>query len=667
MTVGLSLTACSSDNDDDRSIIDAGLASDTSDDANSSGDGITRSDTLLEPTTDGGPAGLDIPQCNTDAECDDGLFCNGAEQCQPGFPGASSFGCLSGAAPTGFDPNPTDCTILGPCNEDTDDFPFVTLSVGDSCSDGIACTGDDICIDSGACQGTPNDSLCDDGLFCNGLESCSTTIGCIAGLVPVGTDSAPGDCLVPGPCEEATDSFAMVPAEVGLACDDSVDCTVNDACTATGTCVGEPDNAFCSDDLFCNGQELCVNGLGCQPANGPPTPPEDTSDDDCFAPTQCNEETDAFDDVPLANGTACDDGVACTTDDQCQNDQSCIGIPDSSACDDGVFCNGGETCDPTEGCLSGAPPSPPVDTDVTDCIAFGLCNEQTGGFDYDAPAPIGTPCDDGTACTEADLCSENSLCIGTPNDSLCDDDSFCNGTETCDASVGCQAGTTPTPPIDATPGDCLTPSCDETTKSFIDAPSPSGTACNDGISCTTNDACNSESICSGTPDDELCSDGLFCNGQESCDASADCISGTPPAYPDENENACLVEFCDETLDAVTLVEASTGTPCDDGFACTNADACDGLGACLGTADDTLCDDGKFCNGPETCSAATGCQTGIPPEKIDAAPDDCLEPTCDETTDTFVDTPLPDGTACDDQNSNTSNDVCTSGICIGGTP
>ncbi|HJL32726.1 MAG TPA: hypothetical protein RMI62_26795, partial [Polyangiaceae bacterium LLY-WYZ-15_(1-7)] len=47
---------------------------------------------------DGGPRdaaeAADAPSlCAVNADCDDGLFCNGAERCDPGASGASRLGC----------------------------------------------------------------------------------------------------------------------------------------------------------------------------------------------------------------------------------------------------------------------------------------------------------------------------------------------------------------------------------------------------------------------------------------------------------------------------------------------------------------------------------------------------------------------------------------------
>ena len=72
--------------------------------------------------------------CASDQECSDGLYCNGAELCSPGDPGASSFGCVVGRAPCGAGQN---------CNETTD-----RCEVGCTDNDGdghmaMSCGGDD--------------------------------------------------------------------------------------------------------------------------------------------------------------------------------------------------------------------------------------------------------------------------------------------------------------------------------------------------------------------------------------------------------------------------------------------------------------------------------------------------------------------------------------------
>ncbi len=75
--------------------------------------------------------------------CDNGLFCDGAETC------GGSAGCRSGT----------------PIN----------------CNDGISCTQDICNENTDSCVNSPNNALCNNGLFCDGIETCSSTLGCQAG------------------------------------------------------------------------------------------------------------------------------------------------------------------------------------------------------------------------------------------------------------------------------------------------------------------------------------------------------------------------------------------------------------------------------------------------------------------------------------------------------
>ena len=73
------------------------------------------------------------PECTIDADCDDGLFCNGAETCVGGT-------CLPGTPP--------------------------------SCNDGFSCTNSSCDEVAQACVHTPNDALCEEGIPCT-TNTCS--------------------------------------------------------------------------------------------------------------------------------------------------------------------------------------------------------------------------------------------------------------------------------------------------------------------------------------------------------------------------------------------------------------------------------------------------------------------------------------------------------------
>ncbi|MFH1110596.1 MAG: S8 family serine peptidase [Planctomycetota bacterium] len=91
--------------------------------------------------------------CDVPADCDDGLWCNGAEDCVAGE-------CVNGTAP--------------------------------NCADAVACTTDACNEGTDSCDHTANNAYCDDGLFCNGSETCNVTLGCQAGTDP----------CAPDPCDE---------------------------------------------------------------------------------------------------------------------------------------------------------------------------------------------------------------------------------------------------------------------------------------------------------------------------------------------------------------------------------------------------------------------------------------------------------------------------------
>lgn len=137
--------------------------------------------------------------CSINAECDDGLFCNGVEQCVGGT-------CLAGTAP--------------------------------SCDDGIACTADSCNETTKSCEHVASNSACDDGSWCNGAETCNATVGCQAGTPPL-------TCTSPATCDEATHQCvippACIPSGQGKPCTATTNC-----CSGVGACTGgKPSTRTC--------------------------------------------------------------------------------------------------------------------------------------------------------------------------------------------------------------------------------------------------------------------------------------------------------------------------------------------------------------------------------------------------------------------------------------
>lgn len=226
-------------------------------------------------------------ECNLDADCGDGAFCNGVESCVANR-------CEPGAGdPCAGGPDPV-------CDESADACVPACIEDAD-CSDGIYCNGLETCAagvclpgPGDPCTGGPDpycdetgdlcsascvvDAHCNDGSYCNGLETCSAG-ACLPG---------PGD-----PCAGGPDPY----------CDET-----GDLCVA---CLTDPD---CSDGAFCNGAETCSAGV-CQagpgdPCAGGPDPLCDEGGDVCSA---CLSDDDCSGEMVCTPGGVCVNPVPAMT------------------------------------------------------------------------------------------------------------------------------------------------------------------------------------------------------------------------------------------------------------------------------------------------------------------------------------------------------------------
>ncbi|HWP65548.1 MAG TPA: hypothetical protein VNO26_06530 [Candidatus Limnocylindria bacterium] len=291
-------------------------------------------------------------------------------------------------------------------------------------------------------------------------------------------------------------------------------------------------------------------------------------------------------DIPCTNPSDCDDGNPCNGTEACVNSVCKAGTPKN--CSDGNPCNGLETCNPET----------------------GACQP-------------GVPCNDGDPCNGVETCNPVTGCQpGEPI--VCSNDDACDGLEVCDPeTLSCLPGEAPDcDDFNA----CTTDFCDETAGCVH---IPIEGECDDGLECTTGDACD-EGECRGT---NICDDGNACNGQEGCiEGSLACV---PAADLDCNDfNDCTADSCDPATGCVHTPVPGT---CDDGSACTQGDTCV-AGECVGTL--KQCSDGNACNGIEECVPATGaCVPGAAPvcDNGDPCPDSCDETegcivaTCNVTT------------------------------------
>ncbi len=595
------------------------------------------------PTTSTSSTTLLLTPCVTDLECDDGLFCNGSEvcilgiSCQPGAPpllddgiACTVDGCDEPTDTVTHTPTDVSCSDGAFCNgtERCDTALGCRPGLPVNCNDGIACSADTCNESLDRCVNAPVNSVCTDSNLCNGAESCSPSVGCVAGTPLVCNDGNP--CTTDSCSPAAGCQNPALPN--GSACTDGNLCNGNEICQAGACSPGTP--LACNDGLFCNGTEVCNTLTG------------------CTAGTAVN----------------CSDGVACTIDTCNETTDACDHVTSNTACSDGLFCNGTETCNALAGCTAGTPvncndgiacttdscneandicthaPSPAACSDGLFCNGAEVCNALTGCA---AGAPLN--CSDGIACT-ADACNEvNDVCNHAPSAAACNDGLFCNGTETCNALTGCIAGA----PVN----------------------------CSDAIACTV-DTCNeSTDSCNHAVNNSLCNDGLFCNGAETCNAATGCIAGASVNCNDAI--ACTTDLCNETTDTCdhpannaacsdglfcngteicnTLTGCTTGTPvnCGDGVACTS-DSCDEAAAsCAHAPNNGTCNDGDACNGVETCDLTLGCRSGGLPECDDGNP--CTLDTCDGASG-CAHSPVANGTSCDDGNLCNGTHTCQAGVC-----
>jgi len=624
-----------------------------------------------------------VVACASDAECDDGVFCNGAEACDP------ARGCQVGVAP--------------------------------SCDDGVSCTVDVCEPVADGCENTPDDAPCDDGLFCNGAESCTVDQGCTAG-----GDACPGEqcdeladecveCLLDADCGDG-DACTTDVCDTQHECRNTVvDCNDDDACT-TDTCDSV---SGCSHDaISCDDGSACTMDT-CDAVSGCSNDTVDCNDDDACTADACDTISGCSNDA-----ISCDDGSACTTD-TCEPVSGCsyepVGCDDGDACtvdtcdtasgcgSDPVDCSDSDacttdTCDPATGCAYGPVDCSDEDACTTDtCDTVAGCQRDPVDCSDDDACTVDTcdaasgcgsdpvDCNDSDACTTDTCepatgcgydpvdCGDDDACtvdtcdaaIGCGNDPVdCDDDDACT-TDSCNAATGCghaqvdcndgDACTTDVcdagagcgyAPVDCSDGDaCTTDSCDA-----LSGCSSDSIECDDGDACTT-DTCDTATGCGYGPVD--CNDGDACTA-DTCDAASGC--GSDPIECNDSD-ACTIDSCDAatgcgndpvdcsdgdacTTDTCDAVSGCGYAPidCDDGDACT-ADTCDAVSGCNSNVVD--CDDGDACT-TDTCDAVTGC--GYGPIDCDDG-DACTADTCDAASGCGYGT-----VDCDD------GDVCTADTC-----
>ncbi|MCB9740856.1 MAG: DUF1566 domain-containing protein, partial [Deltaproteobacteria bacterium] len=235
-------------------------------------------------------------------------------------------------------------------------------------------------------------------------------------------------------------------------------------------------------------------------------------------------------------------------------------------------------------------------------------------------------------------------------------------------------------------GACSITSCQPQTGSCSKAGKPAGTACDDGVACTTGDICDgkggctpgtwtcckSDADCAGQEDGDFCNGTLFCNLQSgACELNPKTVVSCPTV----DDTACRQRVCQPKTGQCPLVPVQIGKACDDGNACSDGDVCDAKGHCKPGTDICPCkvdgdcaakDDGDLCNGTLYCNPVAGPGgTGVckpNPKTVVSCPsvDDtsCRKNVCDKKKGVCGLVDLPTGVTCDaDGTACTAGDGC----------
>jgi hypothetical protein len=578
------------------------------------------------------------PTCLVDSDCfplQKGTVCQQAV-CNP-----TSHACELAQAATGTACDHSDpCVGAAQCNAQGQ----CEGTAAKNCSDGIDCTVDgcnaaDGCVHTTALDGSP----CDDGYLCTAGDACQGGI-CVGKAACDDQDPCTADLCAPGvpgaPCTHT-------PLPAGAQCDDG------DPCTVATTC----DQGGCKGGL----QLACDDGNPC-------------TSDFCAA---TNAQSDCkHTAVPDGTGT-CSDANACTTGDTCKAGK-CQGQPGVCECqtsadckDDGNLCNGVPQCvgskcvaDPASVVVCPASSNPCV---AVQCVpATGVCIEQSAG--------AGKVCSDGNACTAGDTCGIGGNCVGGQA-VLCDDGVPCTK-DGCDVAKGCIA--------EPWPASAGIPCDDNNTCTF-------GDVCDGGACTAGKNACQ----CQTDADCKPLDDGDACNGSLVCKGGA-CVSDGKTVVCKASSDPCTATACDPKSAQCVSFAKPEGSACGSATACTSGGQCKG-GACVGAvvgdcsdgnactkdacgptgcthtpAAGQTCDDGNPCTNGDQCNAGGQCQGGANTcqcqTDADCGPSgaSCTVNKCDQAAGKCQQVQKPQGTACDDGNACTFNDVCQGGACAGGS-
>jgi len=419
---------------------------------------------------------------------------------------------------------------------------------------------DNVCTDD-SCHHTdgpvhePEDGACEDGD--------PETVGdyCEAGTCVPGNlvKCTPGEWFLKlglcYKCNEGGDGFVGQ----GLPVDDLNECT-DDVCDPLNGLIFEPDTGPCDDGNPATTGDYCKDGkcegiaaLTCEPtlwfalegvcflcnaAGDGVVPPGKTIDDG----NPCSEDTCGGTlppkHLPLADGTACDDGNDYTEGDVCTGGD-CAGTM-VETCPAGDWYAVGELCFLCDGDGAG-PVGDGLPIDDGNVCTDDEC-DAGDGVRHDNNS---LPCDDGNPQTAADICKKG-VCAGKPKICVPNEWEY-------DGPYWCVK-------------------CNDLGTGHV---SGSGQSVSDKESCT-EDKCDPLLGVTHTNLVKECWDSSKCTLDDHCE-NGKCV-GTPLVCDDGSP--CTLDSCDGEVGCLYLAQAG---PCDDGNALTPDDVCV-AGICVGILD-----------------------------------------------------------------------------------
>ena len=234
------------------------------------------------------------------------------------------------------------------------------------------------------------------------------------------------------------------------------------------------------------GGPMCMDAAGCKAFN-------DACNDGVCTAGMCAK-------MPKADGTTCDDGMFCTTADVCSagvcagSTRVCPDVVDTTSSSSGTGGAGGaaSSSSASGGMGTGGGPA------MLDACHVWACNEGLKVCEI-VPGTSGIACSSGDACIVDETCAPNGTCgNGVAKDCSPLDSECAQGI--CTPGLGCEL--VPNAPFEGFPCDgnntCAVSKC-VAGKCNLVSPKNTGSACDDKVNCTTNDVCQPNGFCGGSP------------------------------------------------------------------------------------------------------------------------------------------------------------------------